>query len=85
MPDHVGVVEADDAIFIARLPDGPIIRLSGTATMIWTAALQDGDRLVSLVSAAVGVPDAAIVDDVDDFISDLIDGGLLVNRDVGRY
>ena len=85
MPDHVGVVGADDAIFIARLPDGPIIRLSGTAATIWTAALQDGELLVSLVSAAVGVPDTAIAEDVDAFISALIERGLLVNRDVERY
>ena len=51
VPDHVGVVEADEAIFVARLPDGPIIRLSGTAATIWTAALQDGDGLLSIVSA----------------------------------
>lgn len=83
--DHVGVVEADGAIFVARLPDGPIIRLSGTAAAIWTAALENGDALLRSVSEIVGVPETVIAADVDAFVSDLVQRGLLVNREAGRY
>lgn len=85
MPDHVGVVEADDDIFVARLPDGPIIRLSGTAAAIWTAALQDGDLLLSHLSAVFAMPGGAIAADVDAFISDLVERGLLMDDHAGGY
>ena len=83
--DRVGVIEADDDVFVARLPDGPILRLSGTAAAIWRAALENGDVLLSYVSAVVGMPDTEIAEDVDAFISDLVERGLLMNHDVGRY
>lgn len=85
VPDHVGVVETNDAVFVARLPDGPIIRLSGTAATIWKAALENGDDLVSSVSAIVGVPEHVIAADVEAFIADLVERGLVMNREPGRY
>ena len=34
----VGVVEHDDRIYVARLPEGPILVLTGEAAAVWRAA-----------------------------------------------
>jgi hypothetical protein len=78
---HVGFVEADDSVFVARLPDGPIMKLSATASIIWKAALGHGESLVSRVSEQIGLPAASIAADIDAFIADLVERGLLATND----
>lgn len=82
---HVGVVEANDAVFLAALPDGPIIRLSDTAAMIWDAALNDGGTVAAEVAAATGVVESQIAADVEAFLSDLVGRHLLVEVEAERY
>ena len=37
VPDDVAVVTEDDAVYVARLPRGPIVALDGSAADIWRA------------------------------------------------
>jgi hypothetical protein len=86
VPDRVGVVRAGDDIYVARLPDGPIVRLSGTAALIWTASVDEAEGPpLDRVAAAVGVPTAQIAEDVDRFLASLIDQGLLTSQAQERY
>jgi hypothetical protein len=86
VPDRVGVVREGDDIYLARLPDGPILRLSGTAAIIWTAAVDGAvGRPVDRVAAAVGLSTAEISEDVDRFLASLIDQGLLTSQAQERY
>jgi hypothetical protein len=78
--DRVGVIAVDDDIYVAHLPDGPILALSGTAAMIWHVALDgDAEGISDRVAAAVGLLPAVIAPDVDGFIDDLVTQGLLVS------
>lgn len=61
------------------------MRLSATAAVIWTAAIEHGETLVNDVSAVVGMPEAMIADDIHAFVANLIDRGLLVTDDGERY
>ncbi|GAA4345850.1 PqqD family protein [Microbacterium rhizosphaerae] len=86
VPDRVGVVRAGDDIYLARLPDGPILRLSGTAAIIWTTSVDGAEGPpADRVAAAVGVPTAQIAEDVDRFLASLIDQGLLTSQAQERY
>lgn len=57
----VGVVDADDAIYVATLPDGPILVLSEEAAVTWRAA-----------SGAIPADRAD-----ERYVSALVDAGLL--------
>ena len=79
--DRVGVVADDKQIYVAHLPDGPILGLDGTAALIWEAALSGPNpRIVDRVAAAVGVPADDIADDVSAFVTALVEQGLIVRR-----
>jgi hypothetical protein len=77
--DRVGVTVEAAVVFAARLPDGPILALDGTAGLIWRRAL-DGPRedVAERVSADVGTAPVDIRDEVDRFVDELIELGLLV-------
>lgn len=86
LPDRVGVVRSGDDVYVARLPDGPIVQLSGTAAIIWSATVdEDGGRPVDRVAARAGVPSAQIADDVERFLASLVERGLLISQDGARY
>ena len=61
IPEHVGRVEdangALETLYLARLPDGPIVVLQDTALTIWQEAVEpSGDEpLAHRVAAAYGV------------------------------
>ena len=81
VPERVGVVRQDDDVFVARLPAGPIMRLSGTAAVIWIEALSDADGTIAgRVALAVTSSESEIAEGVSEFIQTLITGGLLVER-----
>ena len=76
-PD-VGVIDDGAAVYAARLPEGPLIVLAGTAAVIWRAACEDRDGTVAdRVAGSVDRGGATIVDAVDDFVADLVARGLL--------
>ena len=74
----VGLVEHEDVLYVATLPDGPIVVLDGISALIWDEAC-GGDRetIVDRVAAATNVTPEAIRADVEAFVADLVARGLL--------
>ncbi|EWT03687.1 hypothetical protein N865_09000 [Intrasporangium oryzae NRRL B-24470] len=69
--------------YVALLPNGPLIKLAGTASMIWEAA-EDGveDTLSERVADLLADVSAADVDaDVRAFVDDLVGAGYLERYD----
>ncbi|GAB3611067.1 hypothetical protein GCM10027414_31930 [Humibacter ginsengiterrae] len=77
--EGVGVIEEGDAVYAGRLPDGPILAFEGTAGIIWLKAL-DGPRgdIAERVAEDVDAVAADIRDEVERFVDELIELGLLV-------
>ena len=73
-------VEArEGVVYVARVPDGPIVVLRDVAALIWEEAqIADprsvADRVAQRTERAVD----EVEGDVTAFLSELIDGGLLV-------
>jgi nucleotide-binding universal stress UspA family protein len=75
---HVAVEAAEGALFVARLPDGPIIVLEGIAALIWTESCQeDTGDLADRIAAQVDREASEIAEDVADFLSAMVRHGLL--------
>ena len=84
--DRVGVIMDRDDIYVAHLPDGPILSLTGTAALVWRAALDGPAQGISdRVAAAAGLPVGDIADDVTVFVETLLGGGLIVEAEGGGY
>lgn len=76
--DRVGVVEEGEVVYVAPLPDGPILALDGTAGVIWRVALKHPRTSIArFVARRVGVRPDDIAAEVDRFVEDLIARGLL--------
>ncbi|GAA1799192.1 PqqD family peptide modification chaperone [Agromyces neolithicus] len=75
----IGIQEQNGAVYVAPLPDGPIVVLDGVAGVIWHAACA-GDRatIAERVAEATDAAADEIRDDVDAFVADLVARGLLV-------
>lgn len=74
----VGVIDDGTAVYAARLPEGPIVVLAGTAAVIWRAACEDGEAaLADRVASSVDEDGATIVGAVDGFVAELVARGLL--------
>ncbi len=72
-PD-TGVVVSDDgrSVYVARLPGGPLLVLSGPAAVIWAeATTAPAHGWVSRVAASVDQPEDVIASDVAAFVDDL--------------
>ena len=77
----VGVEAYGDAIYLAPLPNGPILVLGGVAALIFTeATLGDREHLVDRVVAQVSGPIDEIAFHVGAFLDDLVARGLLVEE-----
>ncbi|WP_035757399.1 PqqD family protein [Granulicoccus phenolivorans] len=72
-------VEHDGDRFVARLPDGPAMRLVGSAGVIWDCFVDGAtaDEVTAEVAGAVGLAPDAIAADVTHFLDDLVRTGLL--------
>lgn len=74
----VGLVEHQDVLYVAALPDGPIVVLDGIAGLIWDEACAgDRETIVDRVAAATDAAPEAIRADVEAFVADLVARGLL--------
>jgi hypothetical protein len=72
-PDPIAVWESGDAVYVARLPRGPITVLAGTAGAIWRAATAGPiEGAAERVAAATGMETEAIRESVDAFIDRLV-------------
>ena len=75
---HVAVEQRGDAVYIARLPDGPIIVLEGTSALIWMEACSPAPgEVADRVADQVDRDAAEIAADVERFVQDLVAQGLL--------
>ena len=72
------MVEYEDAVYVADLPDGPIAVLDGVAALIWAEACAgDRETVAARVQAPIDPPTEGIGHVIDDFVASLIDNGLL--------
>ena len=82
-PRSVAVVEESsghqEAVYLAPLPDGPIVVLRHTALTIWREAVSPSGQgsLHSRVARAYGVTEQEVRTAVEDCIVDLIERGVL--------
>ncbi|GAA3635443.1 hypothetical protein GCM10022200_18450 [Microbacterium awajiense] len=77
--DLIGQERAGDAVYVAPLPDGPILVLQDSAIAIWEAVDGDGiDAIARRVGEMTGVDAPAVRDDVAHFVRTLVGRGLLV-------
>ncbi|WP_460720907.1 PqqD family protein [Microbacterium aureliae] len=69
-----------DAVYVARLPDGPIVVLDAVAGIIWeeACASEDAVGIVERVALRTQSPPAEIAPAVRAFLDELVDVGLLV-------
>jgi hypothetical protein len=71
-PDVV-VVDDGDAVYLGRLPDGPVLVLPGSAALVVQHALQGSTRPVpDRVASDAGVPAEVVVADVDALLTRLV-------------
>ena len=72
--DEDGVV-----VYLAPLPDGPVQVLNGVGSLIWLEATSTDTAVdvVERVAALVDRPPDTIRADVDSFLADLVEAGLL--------
>lgn len=70
------LVETDDAVYVMRVPDGVPVVLSGTASLIWELAVA-GESVVDAVAEGLAVADEHVAGDVQRFLTQLCDHGLL--------
>lgn len=91
-PLDVAMVDGDipaggdlPTLYLARLPNGPLVVLDGSAALIWRAAVTTGagaaadpeESVVVEVAALSGVEPTDIRNDVRAFVTQLLDQGLL--------
>ncbi|MEV7618635.1 PqqD family protein [Microbacterium sp. NPDC089321] len=74
-----GVFDAGAELYVARLPDGPIIALDEVSALIWRSA-GTGSRadVIATVAEATGEKPDAIAQYIHAFLDDLVARGLLV-------
>ena len=77
--DRFVETEIDDEIVVMELGRGEFFSLAGTGSAIWR--LIDGERdrtsLLAMLAEDYGEPAEQIAGDVDEFLAQLSDGGLI--------
>lgn len=74
----VAVIQGEAAVYVARLPGGPIAVLEGVAALIWTEACAGAlETLVDRVESGIEPPVEGIDGEIDEFVAALLDRGLL--------
>ena len=75
----VGIVEHDEVLYVATLPDGPIVVLDGITALIWDEACAgDRETIVERVAAVTAAAPDTIRAHVEGFVADLVARRLLV-------
>ncbi|WP_092605352.1 hypothetical protein [Raineyella antarctica] len=76
--DGVAFVGTAEAVYVARVPEGPIHVLTDSAALIWHEALGvDRGTVASRVAAAAALSISDVAQGVDDLITALVRLGLL--------
>lgn len=82
VPRDVAVVDEDEVVYVARLPQGPIVALDGSAQVIWRAVTDRSvsREWVSEVARRFGEPVDVVGPSAEEFVEDLLGRGLLHRR-----
>lgn len=72
-----GRQDEDPVLFLMPLPDGPPLVLRGSAALIWLVAADGEQDVPGAVARSVGRARADIADDVEHYLDELLDRGLL--------
>ena len=82
LTDRFSEADVDDEVVVMRLDTGEFYSLSGTAAVIWRTIDEAHDRasLIALLGQQFDGSDAAIAADVDEFLAQMRDIGLLAQR-----
>lgn len=76
----LGVVEANSVVYLAPLPEGPIIVLDGFSAAIWLAACSGpAETIAERVADEHGLPADEIRAASQGFLLDMVERGLLVD------
>lgn len=82
--DLCAVIDEDDIVYVAPLPDGPLLVLDGVSALIWQTLCDTHiDDTVVHVADATGQRPEDIAGHVDAFVTDLVRRGALVRVDHG--
>ncbi|MEJ1088256.1 PqqD family protein [Microbacterium sp. Mu-80] len=82
--DLCAVIDEDDVVYVAPLPDGPILVLDGVSALIWQAVRDPQiDDAVAHVAASTAQRSEDIAGHVEDFVDDLVRRGVLTYVDQG--
>ncbi len=83
IPARLAHVVVDDTqsdpatVFLMQLPDGPPLVLHDSAALIWLVAAEGSPNISTRVAQAVGRPVEQVAAEVDGYVRDLVDRGLL--------
>lgn len=69
--------EDDPRIYVAVLPQGPIAVLDDVGALIWHAVANGADDVVTTVAETTGHPVETVRQDVETFVAELVERGLL--------
>lgn len=79
----VGIAEAEGLFYVAHLPQGPLLALNDSASLIWAIATTPGPGSVEdRVGELVGVPPESIAEGVRELLATMVRSGYLVPADV---
>ena len=79
-PD-VAVESREGVVYVSRVPEGPIVVLRDVAALIWEEAQRSDPRSIAdRVADRTARTVDEIEEDVAAFVSELVDGGLLVRE-----
>lgn len=78
VPDNVAWLDDDSAerLYLTVVPQGRTVILEGTARVIWLIA-SEGGEVVEQVAGLFGLPEADVEGDIERFLAELLDAGLL--------
>lgn len=81
-PPGIGWTEGTDAwgralVYVAPLPSGPVSVLPDQSAVIWLAAVEGGGDVVDVVAEALGHDADDVRDDIEAFVAELVERGLL--------
>lgn len=83
-PHHVAWVRVDGVTYVADVFRGQILVLEGSAALIWEAALRgETTTLVARVTEDGAADLQAVQHEVDSFLADLIERGMLTSQEAG--
>lgn len=80
--EGIAVMDEEEAVYVASMPDGPALVLDGVAAITWRAAGElDVDAVASWVAERTEEDLAVVTPHVRAFLDDLLRRGILVRHD----